>query len=196
MNKPILIAALLALPAVSHAELSFIPMLGLADIASDDDDADYDAGVNIGLSFGGRIAPIFSLHGQLHVHPLSFDERPGVEQSGALAVFQIAPMFHLVDDGDIELLLGPVLGGFALAVSGEDSVDSVTASLTGGLFGAQASLFFSLTPSLSLGPMVQYALMYVTEACLEINGFERCDDVDDDEGTSLLLASAALKIDF
>lgn len=203
--KPSHIAATLCLAgaagapfAASAAELELIPMLGIADLGADDPDIDYDAGFALGVSFGGRLAQIFSLHGQIQIHPLSVEDQPGVDASGALVTAQLAGLFHfhLVDNDSLDLMLGPVLGGFSMSEEAEGGGDSASISVSGVLVGLYAGLFFDLGPSIALGPSVQYSQMYASEVCVEFNGDSLCREVDDDEGLNLLLVQLGLKIDF
>lgn len=180
----------------SHAaELELIPMLGIADLENEDNDADYDAGIAFGLSFGGRLASIFSLHGQLHAHPLTTDDDD--DTTGMLVLVQLAGLFHLVDNKTLDLMLGPTLGGFSYAVSGEIAGEDVTVSFTGPSVALQAGLYFKLTPTMALGPTLQFGQMYPGEVCIEVGSRESCEDVADDaDPITLILFNAGLKIVF
>lgn len=190
-----LLGALLATPTHSHAaELELIPMLGIADLENEDNDADYDAGIAFGLSFGGRLASIFSLHGQFHAHPLTIESD---DASGMLVLLQLAGLFHLVDNKTLNLMLGPTLGAFSYAVTGDIAGEDVTISIVGPSVGLQAGLYFKLTPTMALGPTFQFGQMYPDEVCVEVGSRESCDDVGDDaDPTTLILFNAALKIVF
>lgn len=192
---PALLGALLATPAPSHAaELELIPMLGIADLENEDNDADYDAGLAVGVSFGGRLASIFSLHGQLHIHPLSTDND---DVSGTLLLIQLAGLFHLVDNKTLDFMLGPTLGGFSYAATAEAPGDDVTFSFTGPSVALQAGLYFKISPTMALGPTFQYGQMYPSEACVQVGSRESCDEIDEDaDPITLILLNAGLKIIF
>lgn len=170
-------------------------MLGVADIENEDGDADYDAGLALGVSIGGRLAEIFSLHGQLHYHPLTDSSD---EAEGNITTLQLAPLFHVVDTRSVELMIGPVLGYFRQSVEfDEPALGRFEVALDGPLLGAHAGLYFRLNESLSLGPTLQYSKMYPSEICAEYEGDRECRDVDDDlDPLTLILVNAGLKISF
>lgn len=190
----LLTAALASTPVVASA-VEIIPMLGIADFENEDGDADYDAGLALGVSIGGRLAEIFSLHGQLHYHRSTGSND---EVEGHLMTLQVAPLFHVVDNRTVNLMLGPVVGYFRQSAEIlEGELDGFEASVDGAVFGAHAGLYFRLTDTLSLGPTVQYSKLYPSEACVEYRGDSECREVDDDaDPLTLILFNAGLKIVF
>lgn len=198
--RTLLAAAIAAAPALvaapaGAAEFELIPMLGIADLHSDYDDFDYDAGLAVGVSFGVRLAEIFSLHAQFHFHGLDLDDGDN-DNDGLLTIYQVAGLFHVVDDRKLDFVLGPVLGGFTAESEVELPGDDLHYELSGGVFGITAGIFFKLNRSVSLGPTFQYARMISSEACVRRGRTTVCDDVDDDDELSLLLVNAGLKITF
>lgn len=192
-----LLAATLALaPAAAHAvEFELIPMLGLADLGSDEDDFDYDAGLAVGVSFGARLARIFSLHGQLHFHGLDLEDRDG-DDDGLLTIYQIAALFHVVDNRELDFVLGPVLGGFSAESEVELPGDDLHTEISGGVIGLTAGLYFKLSRTIALGPGLQYSRMVSTDVCVRRGRTTVCEDIDDDDDLALLLAHLGLKITF
>lgn len=188
----LLAAATLATPAAA-AELEFIPALGFGRLTIDDSDND-ESGASIALSFGGRLARIFSLHGQ--IVGMTFDD-DGVD--GTSAAVQIAALFHAVDNGTVDLMIGPVFGGAILSLDGNLLGSDATIKVTGPSVGVQAGAYFNLTESLSLGPSVHFSRMFANELCIESGSTERCADIDDDEDdfdVNMLLIQIGLKVVF
>ncbi|MEZ4437367.1 MAG: outer membrane beta-barrel protein [bacterium] len=187
-------AALVAAPAVASA-VEIIPMLGIADFENEDGDADYESGLALGVSIGGRLAPIFSLHGQLHYHRFTDSTD---DADGNIVSLQLAPLFHLVDNRTLDLMVGPVFGFTRQSVVFDGGVlDDYEASVTGPLVGLHAGLYFRLNETLSLGPTFQYSKIYASEACVEFNGDRECREVDDDvDPLTFILFNAGLKIAF
>lgn len=192
----LLIPAFAFAPATAAAvEFELIPMLGIADLGSDDDDFDYDAGLAVGVSFGARLAKIFSLHGQLFFHGLDLEDRDG-DDDGLLTIYQIAGLFHVVDNRELDFVIGPVLGGFSAESEIEVPGDDIHTEITGGLIGFTAAIYFKLSRTIAIGPSLHYARMIASDVCFRRGRTTVCEDIDDDDDLALLLVNGGLKITF
>lgn len=184
------LAAALCAPGVASAQLELVPMLGLADLGTDDDDIEYDASLAGGFSFGGRLARLFSLHGQVNLHPVEIEDEPGVEASALLVTFGVAGLFNVLDNETVRLMLGPVIGGFSLSQTFEGALlgEDLNVTITGPHIALQGGIYFHVSDVVSVGPTVQFGRLIASEICASSGDTERCDDdIDDDEGLSLLL---------
>lgn len=198
MNRSPFAAALglaLGLGAVPAAASAFelIPMVGMADLDNEDGDADYDAGLALGVMLGGRVSERVSLLGHVHFHPLTTNDD---DEEGRLTLVQFVPLFHVVTEDTFTLSLGPALGGFDLSIDVDLGFDDATLSVTGWSIGAVVGAFFNVSDTFSIGPTVQYGKIYATEVCAESGGSQQCDDVDDDDGLTVLLVNAGAMLRF
>lgn len=189
----LLATAALATPAAA-AELELIPMLGLGHVIVGADADDSESGASIAVSFGGRLGRIFSLHGQLS--GMTFEVG---ESDATVAAAHIAALFHAVDNGTLDLMVGPVFGAAMLGVEGNFFGEAAEVTVTGPSVGVQAGAYVTLTDSLSLGPSIHYSHMFASEGCFEVGSTERCSEIDDDDDDfdiHLLLVQLGLKVVF
>lgn len=113
-----------------------------------------------------------------------------------MTVYQIAALFHVVDNRQLDLVLGPVLGGFSAESEVELPGDDLDTEISGGVIGFTAGLYFKLDRNLALGPGLQYSRMVASDVCFRRGRTTVCEDIDDDDDLALLLAHLGLKITF
>lgn len=193
------LAAALCAPGVASAQLELVPMLGLADLGTEDDDVEYDASLAGGFSFGGRLARIFSLHGQVNLHPVDIEDEPGIDASALLVTFGVAGLFNVLDNQTVRLMVGPVIGGFNLSQMFESELfgDDLHVSISGPHIALQGGVYFHISDAVSLGPTFQFGRLIPSEVCVSSGNTETCDDdIDDDDGLSLLLVYASAIFSF
>lgn len=204
--RPHIVAASVAvmaglLSAAPGRAFEMIPMLGFGEPTGEDSEV-FDTGFHFGVSLGGRVSNAVSLHGQLHIHSIAFDnaeiadkagvseeEVDAIDMGGALVMLGFAPLFHLAgDSSDVDFVLGPSLGVFGLSMTFSDGLDEITGNVSGLHIGVNAGLFFRVGERASLGPYFHYSRLFAEESCVEVDGIEECDSdpENEDEGVYLL----------
>jgi hypothetical protein len=179
------IACLSSLAAgTAKAAVEVMPTLGIGKPTGNGSDS-FDYGLHGGVSVGGRLVPMLSLHGQLKLDWLSPDSPPGGESSGYMAALQVAPLFHIATP-KIDFVVGPTLGFFFMSLSTEALNIEATADARGIQLGFQAALLITVSPTAAIGPFLDFSRQWATRLCTNLAGgsTEVCDDSpeNDDEG--------------
>jgi hypothetical protein len=148
-------------------------------------------GLRLGVLLGGRIAPTLSLNGEFLIDVVNIKEAAG--QSAASVEFAFSPLLH-VPSHNIEFVVGPKIGAYALAVSlGENNAYypgyDATLTYSGVVIGLNAGLFAELNPSMAIGGLFSFSIRKPTQVCLKIDtAGEECGDVlNVDEETDKVL---------
>jgi hypothetical protein len=169
--------ALLAAAPATAAEATLFVGMGKPTEA----ETEFDYGLSLAGSVGGRLIDRLSLHGQLQFALLD----PQVTNtSGNYFQAGVLPLVHVLGDGQrTDVVAGLNLGVYRAA--GELSVLGFSADgwewglQTGFLVGA----LFQVSHQFSLGLYLQYALLFPQEACVEGAGTSACnEDPEDDKG--------------
>jgi len=170
------LALVLAGVPAAHASDGFeiMPSVGIGQPTGDGSDG-YSPAFHLGLSLGGRFDPRFSLHGQFAYDRLGVDNYRGASLNGYVARLLVVPSLHLVQDR-FDVALGPVLGLYAISTRSEGLGVQVKGSFRGRQLGVESMVLYTLNRYMALGPVVSYARMWLTNACLQVTGLaESCD---------------------
>jgi hypothetical protein len=138
--------------------------------------SDHDGvGFRIGTILGVRLAPQFSLNGEL---TLDIDNpkntTPGANAGEAEFDLALSPLFHL-PIGNMELVVGPKLGFYADSLTESGGGATATFTNTGWVAGVNAGAFASLSGGTSIGALVSFVSRKATEACASGTGVpEQC----------------------
>jgi hypothetical protein len=152
-----------------------LPYLGIESHAGSDDQ-DLGVGFVLGSFLGGRINDSFSINGEITIdigNPKNV--APGIDVTIAEVDLAFSPLFH-VPLGNGEVVLGPKLGAFG--ASAEASSGGVTAKreASGVVAGVNAGAFFDVSPSISLGGMLNFEWRDASKVCAtDTNGIQTCD---------------------
>jgi hypothetical protein len=154
--------------------------------------AGLDPGLRLGALLGGSVSGIFSANGEITVDIMN-PNAPGVDVSEAMVHLTFSPLFH-ARTPSAEFVIGPKLGIWGLSGHGTDGVITEDITESGWTFGANVGAFFPVGGgSISLGMLLSYANLQVSEVCRTVNGYpEMCFSNVTGDGNVLGLTFALL----
>jgi hypothetical protein len=174
--------------AAPAAAAEVVPLIGI-NKPTGRNGGDYDPGLHLGLSLGGRVSDIVSLHGQFNLHFLNPEnEADGWDSLGFSLLF--APLFHVQAGRQAELVLGPTLGVFRYQVEGDLFGQPAGGRATGLQLGLFTAVLFPLRGGSSVGPVLTFARLWADEVCAEIGSARFCDEDPDNEDDGILTLGA------
>jgi hypothetical protein len=156
----------------------FLPLLYLGvNSFQGDSGANLGPGFRMGAILGGRVTPQLSLNGEMTLDFLNIKNLSAGADASAVAVdLAFSPLFHLELSPVAELVIGPKLG--IQVTSEQDSLDGLDQGTTTGngwVFGVNAGVFASVSPSTSLGLLVNFEGRTYSEMCFTPpGGSENC----------------------
>ena len=148
---------------------------------------DFDAGLRVGGLLGARLSELASLNGQLNLDFMNPNEVMGVDINATIASVTIAPLLHMRAAPNVELVLGPKLGGFYYSLDASTGSLRLDGSARGWVAGAQAGMFFAVNPSAFVGVLFSYTHLDSTHSCFRQTGTsEICTDDPDGDNPEVI----------
>ena len=138
------------------------------------------AGLSPGFRLGGMLGfyltPFLSLNGELGFDVLNFsDSAIDNNVTGVRLVAAFSPLFH-APSGNIELVVGPKLGGWFTAIS-DNGTNSNSLTASGGLVGINAGLFARIGGGrMSIGGLATFEAAWTSQVCVDVDGNHSCAD--------------------
>ena len=175
-----------AAPPVKSGFLA-LPYLGISSLQGTTGENN-GAGFLLGALLGGRINPMLSLNGEVRFDILNpKNVNSGYDVGEAEFALSFSPLFHAPFPQG-EFVIGPKLGIFGYALEakyGGQTVDKVSAS--GLELGANAGVFFNISPTVALGGILSFTVRDPSKVCETVYGYaEQCNDSTDFDSQKVL----------
>lgn len=186
----VMATACLSVAAPARAEVEGTVSAGMGK-PTGDDGGQYDWGLTLGGSVGGRVVDRFSMHGQLQLGLLNFDT--GADVSGQHWQIGLLPLVHLLERyQSADLFVGPALGWYRTGASGRALGVDYGGHVWGWHLGALFGALFQLNRDVGMGFYLQYARLFPQEACGRAFGYGGCNDDPSDDGDGFVSVGLAL----
>jgi hypothetical protein len=145
-----------------------MPYLGL-NIPVGDSGEGIDPGLRLGALMGGHVIPELSLNGELAIDVLNLKDSGDV--TAVMVDVMFSPLFHFATP-QVEILVGPRLGGFGYSLSSSGS--SASGSMSGLSYGFNLGIAIPVG-NIAVGGMLTYTGRHATEVCYtSSSGNESC----------------------
>jgi hypothetical protein len=169
-----------------------MPYVGMHSY-QEQDASDLGPGLRFGSFVGGRVNDICSLNAELSVDIVNANNIPaGTDFSEYFIDFAFSPLFQ-IPAGSVEVVIGPKAGLFIGRGRQRDATSDLSLEATGLVFGANAGLFFPVSPTTSLGVLVSWETKDIENTCVRSAGqFETCSSVSSPTQQIVGLTAGAL----
>ena len=176
-----------AAPAPVKSGFLALPYIGISSLQGTTGENN-GAGLLLGALLGGRLNPQFSLNGELRFDILNpKNVNPGFDVGEAEFALSFSPLFH-VPFPQGEFVIGPKVGFFGYALEakyGGQSVDKLSGSGLEG--GANAGVFFNISPTVALGGMLSFTIRDFSRFCETVPPYaEQCNDSPNSDAHNVL----------
>lgn len=180
-------------PPVKAARSGFLvlPFLGVHSYQGDGGEGT-SVGLRLGTLLGGRVHPMFSINGGIGIDVINLKNVPaGVETTGVSLDLTLSPLVH-VPVGNLEFVLGPKLGGWAIQQEAKQDGATAKQSISGAVLGVNVGMFANVSDKMAVGGLLNFDLRTLGEGCQTLPGeAEMCGEVTGDSN-KVVTATAAL----
>ncbi|HVU52961.1 MAG TPA: hypothetical protein VHL80_19900 [Polyangia bacterium] len=154
-------------------------------------------GFRLGAILGGRINPQISINGEITIDVLNVSSsnlQAGESVTAAEVDLAFSPLYHLQLGPTGEFVVGPKLGFVGgSSTDTQDGVKQFDGSVSGFVFGLNAGMLFSVSPSTEIGALLSFQGRKYTNQCVTpAGGAQACSSDNLPDADKVLGFSGAI----